>query len=341
MKRFFLHLLFWVIILSWTSTIYDYDGKYGWEFLVFNLIRFPVIIASTYLVIYYFLPKWVIQEKRYALFALAFIVNFLLTTIIDRFIIGLDIITELLAETGLIYTFFNEIPIVRNAFILLSIMGLAAGIQFFKLYLKEEQRKHQLQAAKLSTELNFLKTQVNPHFLFNALNNLYGLAIEEKKENIAAGLEHLSGIMRYLTYESNADKVPLEKEIQLLQNYIEIQNLRLSETDDITISFQIKGNLNNRVIAPVVLLPLVENAFKHGVQAEQKCLVDIRLSTDKDTLNFEVKNGILPQRKHKLIDRGIGLENVQKRLTLIYPVQHEFEIIETKEQFIARLSILL
>lgn len=338
-KRIATHLFFWIVILFWTSTIYDYNGKFGWEFVQFNLIRFPVIIISTYLVIYYFLPKWIIKEKNYGLFIVVFILNFLLTTILDRLVIGSDLIARLLADTELTYRFFNEIPIIRNAFILLSIIGLASGIRFFKLYLAEEQRKHELEEIQLHTQLDFLKTQINPHFLFNALNNLYSMAIEQKQEDIAMGLDNLSGIMHYLTYESSSTKVPLTKEIQLLQNYIEIQHLRLVETDDTTISFQVDGVNSEYQIAPVILLPLVENAFKHGIRPEEKCLVNIRLSVENNQLHFSIQNTIFEESSMPLNDQGIGLENVEKRLALIYPDAHQFILTKTDFDFRIELSI--
>jgi len=338
-KRILIHLIFWIVILFWTSTIYDYGGKFGWHFVQFNLVRFPIIIASTYLVVYYFLPRWIIQKKKYSLFALAFVFNFILATILDRIVIGSDLVIQLMADTELTYRFFNEVPIIRNAFILLSIIGLASGIRFFKLYLLEEKRKHELEEAHLSTQIDFLKAQINPHFLFNALNNLYSMAVKKQEEEIAAGLDNLSGIMQYLTYESGATKVPLRKEIQLLQNYIEIQHLRLGETDDTTISFQVKGVDEVHQIAPVILLPLVENAFKHGIRPEEKCLVSIRLSIENNRLIFSIQNTLFKSKQTNLNDQGIGLDNVKKRLLLIYPDQHEFTLIKTNTDFCVELRI--
>ena len=176
-------------------------------------------------------------------------------------------------------------------------MMLASIIRFFKLYLEEEKRKHQLEEQQLSTELAFLKAQINPHFLFNALNNLYSIAVDKQQGDIAKGLENLSGVMQYLTYESNAPRVGLEKEIQLLQDYIEIQYLRFSDTDDITISFKLEGEVVGKVIAPVILLPLVENAFKHGIKPEQKCLVNIHLSITNGRLAFLVKNTLFSHKQ--------------------------------------------
>ncbi len=339
MRRIFTHLLFWTIILFWTSAIYDYNGKFGWVFIQFNLVRLPLMMAATYLVIYDFVPRWLIRQKNYLYFSLAFILNFIVTTLLDRVIISSSLIHDILSDTGLVFRFFNDIPILRNSFVLLSIMGLAALIRFFKLYLQQERSKHELQEEQLATELAFLKAQINPHFLFNALNNLYSMAIQKERDDIAAGLENLSGVMQYLTYESSADKIALEKEIQLVQNYLDIQQLRIAEADDATISFNIEGQPDGRLISPVILLPLVENAFKHGLRPEQRCLVHIHLLIKGGHLDFIIKNTFFTEKTSTLKQAGIGLSNVRKRLQLIYPGQHQLTIERLEKFFITRLRI--
>ena len=200
----------------------------------------------------------------------------------------------------------------RNSFLLLAIIGIASFIRFFKIYTEQEKKKNQLIQENLETQYAFLKAQVNPHFLFNALNNIYSMAIQNNQQGIALGLENLSGIMHYLTYESNAKKVPLEKEIKLLKNYIDIEQLRFDDTDDTTISFNVEGELAAKKIPPVILLPLVENAFKHGVKPEQKCLVSIKLSVKEDVLNFNIKNTLFDFGVRTIKEQGIGLANVKK-----------------------------
>ncbi|MEL6925516.1 MAG: histidine kinase, partial [Bacteroidota bacterium] len=286
-------------------------------------------------------------------FALAFVLLFVVATLLDRLIIGSRLVELLLADTGLTYTFFNQIPILRNAFVLLSIMGLASLIRFFKLYLQQTQEKHQLQEEYLQTQLTFLKAQLNPHFLFNALNNLYSQAVQNDQANIAKGLEQLSGIMHYLTYESAVPKVALEKEIKLIQNYIEVEQSRLAPADEVTISFKVKGSINGQHIAPVLLLPLVENAFKHGVRPEQKSLVHIELSIDGQELEFQTRNTDFaktypetpPTKNEKLSTvpqhTGIGFRNTQHRLQLIYPGRHRFETQRSNNYFLASLKVTL
>ncbi len=139
MRRLFKHFLFWLIIILWTSTVYLSKETDGWEFVWFNLIRLPLIMMATYIVIYILLPQFIFQKKAYAKFASYFILLFVVTTLLDRWLIGSELIGIVLQDTGLTYTFFNEIPLIRNAFLLLSIIGLAASIRMFNFYQKEDK----------------------------------------------------------------------------------------------------------------------------------------------------------------------------------------------------------
>ena len=341
MNRVVSHLLFWIVILFWTSAIYDYNGKYGWHFVWFNAFRFPLVIAATYIVIYIFLPKWIIEKKEYLKFGVVLTLFLVAVTLLDRLLIGTPIIFNLLEGTNLTYRFFNEVPIVRNAFVLVSIIGLAALIRFFKLYLNQERKKHELQEAHLATQLAFLKAQVNPHFLFNALNNLYSTAIQKDQADLANGIAHLSGVMRYLTYESNVPFVPLVKEVQLIQDYIAIEQLHLDPMDDVTIAFNMEGEPKNHSIAPVILLPLVENAFKHGVHPQNKSLVLLNLVVKPESIQFKLKNTKFAASPRSLENSGIGIQNVQKRLDLVYPNQYHLTFHSDERFFITELQIQL
>ena len=167
------------------------------------------------------------------------------------------------------------------------------------------------------------------------------MAVQKQQKEIALGIENLSGIMHYLTYESNAKKVSLSKEINLIKNYIEIVQLRIEATDDTTISFNVAGDITNKKIAPVILLPLVENAFKHGIKPDQKCLVSIKLIIQKNALQFITKNTLFAYASKEVKEKGIGLENVKKRLALRYPDNYSLHIKETTGYFHTDLTIAL
>ncbi|MTI30810.1 sensor histidine kinase [Xanthovirga aplysinae] len=337
MKQIVIHILFWVIFAFWTDFITD------WTYTHINcpdrcllnigytMKRLPLIMASTYFLVYFILPKYLIREKQYLKFSLSFLLLLTLTTLVDRLLINF------IMDWG--EHFFSPMANIRNTYLLLSAMGLASLIRFFELYQKQERSKHKLAEENLKSKLSFLRAQVNPHFQFNALNNIYSMAVQKGQSEIAAGIENLSGIMKYLTYDSNSDLVPLEKEIKLIQDYIDIQQLRMAETDDTTLSFKITGDIKGRKVAPVILLPLVENAFKHGVKPEQKCLVSITLSVTAYQLHFKIMNTFFEKSTNKMKDQGIGLENVKDRLRIVYPEGHRFSIRQEGAYYVSELEV--
>lgn len=336
--RIALHIGFWVLIWLWMTTVYIYDIADLESFLKFNLMRLPVIIAATYAVIHFVVYKnLVASPPRYGNAALLFFLIFVTASILDRFISGAMINLPTLMGETLNYTFINPLPILKNTFLLFSILGMATAVQFFNYALKQQQQIHALQEEKLKTELSFLRSQINPHFLFNIFNNMYSLASRNGQDELAKALSGISGLMRYITYESNVPIVPVHKEVQLLQSFIELQRLRIGEADEALINFKTEGDLNHSYIAPVLLLPLVENAFKHGLMPGEPSHIDISLKVNSNLLIFEVKNRI-HSTAEKMVG-GLGLDNLRKRLNNIYPKKHQMEIVEEKDIFKVHLSI--
>jgi LytS/YehU family sensor histidine kinase len=195
--------------------------------------------------------------------------------------------------------------------------------------------------AKSATDLQFLRSQINPHFLFNTLNTLYGTALKEKSEQTAEGIQMLGDMMRFMLHENNLDFIPMNKEIEYLKNYIALQKLRTPPSPGIRIEDNIDEAKCNRHIAPMILIPFIENAFKHGISLEEKSWIDIKLVCDDTFICFEVRNSMhngveLDTEKDK---SGIGLKNVAERLKLLYPGKHELNISESENEFIAKLVI--
>lgn len=338
--RILLHVVFWVLIWFWMSTVYVYNYEDLQSFLFFNLMRLPVIIAATYAVIHFVVYKnLVATPPNYFKATLLFFVIFLTASVLDRFISGTMINVPTLKGEPLYYTFINPIAILKNTFLLFSILGIVTAVQFFNYTLKQQRQIHALQEEKLKTELSFLRSQINPHFLFNIFNNMYSLASRNGQDELAKALSGISGLMRYITYESNVPYVPVHKEVQLLQSFIELQRLRIGESEEALINFKTEGELNHSYIAPVLLLPLVENAFKHGLTPGQPSLIDIHLKVKGNQLTFEVKNRI-PSAITKSVG-GVGLSNLKKRLHNIYADKHQMEIVEEKDNFKVCLSIHL
>jgi LytS/YehU family sensor histidine kinase len=189
--------------------------------------------------------------------------------------------------------------------------------------------------------LQFLRSQINPHFLFNALNTLYGTALKENAEQTAEGIQKLGDMMRFMLHENNLDFIPMYKEIEYLKNYIVLQKLRIQSSPGILIEDNIDEARCNRNIAPMLLIPFVENAFKHGISLKEKSWITIKLECTNAIICFEVRNSI-----HKRFEAdtekdksGIGLKNVAERLKLLYPARHELNVSEDKNEFIAKLII--
>lgn len=206
------------------------------------------------------------------------------------------------------------------------------------LLLKTNQRWRQLQQEKLETELSYLKAQINPHFLFNTLNSIYSLAIEQSPYTATAVVK-LSGMMRYLISESGRHFVSLEKEISYIDDYIELQQFRLGGT--VTIDYQTSGSHRGYEIAPLILITFVENAFKYGVNPEERSAIFIRIFMDKGRLQLIAENNKVTALVSKAEAPGLGISNTRHRLDKLYPGRYQLDIADDKEQFKVSLHLNL
>ena len=243
-------------------------------------------------------------------------------------------------------TFEILLPLLPTEYYMVSFTDVEVLITIFAIYLvtssliklsKSWYTLQQVEKEKLSIELNSLKTQVNPHFLFNSLNSIYSQALSKSDQTAETVLE-LSNLLRYMLYEVGEDKVDLSKELEMMENYIELQKLRLELGTDV--QFNISGDVASQKIAPLLFFPLVENAFKHGAKGDSKnAYVHIDLTIDK-SLQFSIKNN-----KGQVDDMedgrygGIGLENVKRRLALIYPNKYELDILDGETEFEVKLTL--
>jgi two-component system, LytTR family, sensor kinase len=190
-------------------------------------------------------------------------------------------------------------------------------------------------------ELAGLRAQVNPHFLFNALNTLYSTALTEEASRTSQGIQKLSDMMRFMLHENNKETIDIRQEVNYLRNYIDLQTLRIAESENFDLNVKLDDTLCLRNIAPMLLVPFVENAFKHGISMRQKSWIDIKLHCDGNSLYFSVFNSV-HQRTNEDPERnasGIGLENVKKRLELLYPKNHNLTIHQTEREFSINLVI--
>lgn len=233
--------------------------------------------------------------------------------------------------------FFLPEMLRRSAIIVLLVLLMSGFIKIAMQWFKSEKQREALKLANLDAELKYLKSQINPHFLFNSLNTIYSLAHRRSPETEHA-LVKLSTIMRYMIYQSNENRVGLQQELRYLRDYIDIQRLRIS--NDIPVSFELTGDPEGWEIAPMLLIPFVENAFKHGVSYNEDAYIHIRTDIAKDgVLHLVVKNKLFRQRLSE--KGGVGLSNALKRLDLLYKDAHTVLAGEHGNEFIADLKIAL
>ncbi len=215
--------------------------------------------------------------------------------------------------------------------------AFAFSFAFVQRWQSEEKNRATREKEQVKTELAFLKQQINPHFLFNSLNSIYSLAITQSEFTTDAILK-LSSILRYVLYESEKGKVNLSDELVIIQNYIDLQKLRI--TEKVKVTYNVEGTVDSHKIEPFILIPLIENAFKYGVDNINESFIDIDIRLKDNQLNFNIENKITPNFK-KSEDSGIGLRNINRRLELLYPEQYSFDWKEKDQVFYVSLEINL
>jgi hypothetical protein len=220
--------------------------------------------------------------------------------------------------------------------IFLLVFLFSTGVKVMQKWLNSERRNKQIENEKLQAELSFLKSQINPHFLFNTLNNIYSLA-ESKSDLTPLAVMKLSSIMRYVLTEARQDSVPLEKEMQFIHDYIELQKIR--NTDKTSVGFTVVGDVTGKKISPLILLPFTENAFKYGVSTRELSPINILIESNKSEIHFRIVNNKHNNGKFNLIKTGIGINNTRRRLDLLYPGRYELEIEDEPHTYTINLNI--
>jgi len=332
-KKIIFNIGFWLFLwLVFAFSIMRFESA-GESFFIASIIVFPLIIP---VYIHDFLFDYFILRKRYILYLIC---------------------------TALLVVFFGYIIAEFQHYIepvgssetygaLLFMMILYTGARYFRIgtqqqiRLKEAEEKRikaemelkELEAKQSQAELNLLKSQVNPHFLFNSLNSIYSLILSDS--NIAAdAVMKLSDLMRYLLESSKKRKVLVNHEFEFLQNYIDLEIIRLGNKAKVTSNF--KGEMSGKIISPLLLIPFIENCFKHGISVSSKeNVIDISVELKEDAVVVQTRNNIAPQRINPVTKKsGTGIENVKKRLELLYAGKHDLKIESNEKEFVVNLSI--
>ena len=281
-----------------------------------------MLVIFYYWNFYYAIPRiyFAGQTKKFALITLGFL-SFLLVV--------------LFSDPA--FNVFPDPPFRYPDFVFfMSIVIRFMVIMFISFALASYSRMRKAQEENLRTELAYLKAQINPHFLFNTLNSIYALSVK-KADSAPESVSRLSSIMRYVITDAAADLVPLEKEIDYLRSYIELEQLRL--TDKTSLSYTFPQDAESKMVAPLIFLPLIENVFKYGASTTEPSVIDIKMTLSGDNLVLTTRNS-KPGRQAAQ-SSGLGIANVRKRLGILYPGRHTLSINETEKEFSVNLALRL
>ena len=355
-QRLARHGLFWLMAWLYFSILYSFlpisyflnKGEVLWLALLHSysitgteaFLFMPAHMLLVYGILYLLFPRYLYTERPQYL---QLVISILLLMIVTGFfsaMIAKWIVNPIREWFEVSRTtnnlFYGMMAGLRGA---TTLAGFGAAIKLAKVWFLKQQAYQQIEHEKVQAELQLLKSQVHPHFLFNTLNNLYALTLRRSEQSPAVVLK-LSELLSYMLYECNAAEVSLAKEIAFMKNYIGLEQLRYGDRLDMSLS--ISGDWENKLIAPLLLIPFVENAFKHGTSEQlEQAWMHLDLAVTGDTLKFKLINSREAEPHSEQFSGGIGLQNVQKRLHLLYPERHDLRLIAEDETFMVVLTLQL
>ena len=316
-RRWIAHLLFWGLILAFYVLFFGRRTENYSLTLFFVGLLMPVTIGTTYFVNYVLIPRFLMRD-RYGLFVLYFIYTLLGSVLLETVIALLTFI--IMAELSIKSMSPASIDIIFLLTSLLLVIFFASGIKMLLHWKKSKEDYQQLMREKVETELKFLKTQLNPHFLFNTLNNLYYLATI-KSDKAAEAILCLSDMLDYILKEGKTAVVPLDRELKHLRNYVDLELLRYEDRAHVKID--VIGKPEHHNIGPMMLITLMENSFKHGLtKAAQNQWIHMTVRCNDEQVNISIVNG----RKDIINGHGIGMENLRSQLNHLFGERFELKI---------------
>jgi len=334
LRKYFFHILLWIIFVFSlaidVTELYEINKSF---FILYLLAKTGVLLVLVYSNLLLFYPLF-FTTKKYVTYTIFIISITVLAGYLNsnlelfvREIRGLD-------NRDLVFVFFIKQLIMAIRYVLTAFF-LQITVDFYE----QKEKLKRIELEKTIAELSFLKAQINPHFLFNTLNNLYALILEKSDKSGECVLK-LADILKYILDEGKEDKVSLKKELLLLENYIELEKLRKPDAD---VSFISECTSNNYQITPLLLLPFVENAFKHGLNTVSKNgFIHLTIKAKDQLLTLSIENNIPPVANIIAVEsHGIGIENAKKRLSLLYSNRHELLIERKSNSFLVNLQLQL
>lgn len=330
----FWHVFIWLSLMSFVLFVVRNNARFTTQGILVLFVLYGLINISLFYINFLILIPRFLDRKNYAVYATT-VVFVVIGYGLAKYGVGRvfpnDVLLRNSNEIISFWSYFISTAITSLMFVFLSIV-----LKFTIHWFSNERIQRDLENQRLTAELAFLKSQINPHFLFNSLNSIYSLAYQ-KSENTPGAILKLSEIMRYMLYESNDNKVALEKELQYLQNYIDLQKIRFGKKA--FIDFKIEGEVGDQRIVPLLLIAFIENAFKHGVANDTDTAIQLLIRIDAASLYFFIRN-----KKHannRDAAGGIGLSNVKRRLDLLYPRKYSLEIRDEIDTYTCELSLVL
>lgn len=343
-NRIALHVLFWVCVLLLAPIIADRSISEVLNSLIYRVVGLPTKMAATYFLAYYLIPKY-FQKEKYFQFILYFLISSVVFCVVYRFN-NVQIAERLAGEEGYKEHIWEIVEYYDET--ILGYIGRVYSVTIPFIFIKmirsrsaEKRKVSRLEKEKIDAELNFLKAQIHPHFLFNTLNNLYALTLK-KSDHAPDIVAKLSEMLDYMLYQCKEDKVLVSKEITLLQHYLDLEKLRYGERLQLTFDHDLDNHTAQ--IAPLILISIVENAFKHGVSgAIQQPVVAISIKVKEGVSYIRVYNSKpeIPQADEMGYKKGIGETNVKRQLELIYPERYEWNYEESSTSYEVNLTIRL
>lgn len=326
-RAYRIEILYWILLalmnpLVNSVTVFLHDAKIWWVLFAINLFLLPAYIVYSVVIV----PKFLF-EKKYIRF---FILTILFLAIIQLLLFAIySLVWDFSNQAEQSYFTYSFSTFIREFLWSIFYTSIAIGIYFIKKASDERELLSALQKDSNSLRLKYLRSQLNPHFLFNTLNSIYSLSMQ-KSEKTPEVVVKLADLMRYLIYECNEEKVPLNKEIEFIQNYIEIEKIRYNAD----VRFNIEGNTNDIMIEPFLFISFIENGFKHAFDsAYSNAFIYINIKVQPEQIELTVVNNAssdLEMQAKKI--QGTGIRNSKSILELLYPTSHALNIIQTEKE---------
>lgn len=332
------HVVFWMLIsvLLIAEVIFNKRSFSPYELVTIYGYSGLINISIFYINYTLLIPLLVKEQKRYGLYIVAIVLLIVGMSVLKTIVASLnpEMLLSYVSDKGTVeYSSISRyalLSLFASGFFIVVSSLLKFAIDWFG----NERVQRDLERERKEMELQFLKSQLNPHFLFNSLNNIYSLAYQ-KSDKTADAILKLSEIMRYMIYESNDSWVSLSKEIEYVQSFIELQKLRFK--DGAAVEFTMNGEIDNQQIVPLILISFVENAFKHGIANDPENPIKINIIANQKILHFSITNKKNKYNKDEM--GGVGLNNVERRLQLLYPERYKLNIVNSATHYTSELML--